>query len=173
MEIRQTCDRLSRPAHSHWRWIGAFLAISVLLAQPTLVAAQVESAMTFEDQFNPTGPEPATTYCAQSGVVENGRSKGKAIAFLGTAQYVCSGSANVLPAGWLGVSVQGLRDGVSCGYSPWSYSSSATSAWTLWSTECSNPSGLQSFRTRSFIRAYDGEEDYFTYTGPLSPAASY
>ena len=158
--------------HRIWRLVVAAFAGGLLLAQPALVLADVYSAQTYETVFTPIG-EPMTTYCARSGVVDTARNYGASYAYANGGAHSCTSPVNYLPAGWIGVKVEGFRDGVSCGVSSWYYSSQVAWGWQLWITMCSNPSGSQDFQTRSWLRYYDGGAFYFQSFGPLSPIAAY
>lgn len=153
--------------------IGAVLGIWVLLAQPGLVLADAYSGVTFEAWYNPLGAEPVTDYCAKSGIVTTARNYGQILAYTnGGGAHDCAGAVNTMPTGWLGVEVEGYRNGLFCGQSDTFTNSSDASNWQLWDNACSNPSGFQLFQTKSLIFPYDGEV-YHTHVGPLSPGLQY
>lgn len=153
--------------------LGALLSIATLFAQPSLVLADVFSARTWEFHMTPSG-EPNTDYCARSGVVDTARNYGQVNAYTnGGGAHDCVGSVNSLPAGWIGVAVEGIKNGASCGWSITYYSSSATDNWQLYATMCTNPAGLQDFTSKSIISAYDGISGYTNAVGPTSPIAQY
>lgn len=157
----------------HWKTIMAFVSAWLVLSQPSLVAADVFSARTFETNLTPIG-EPNTDYCARSGVVATARNYGQVNAYAnGGGANNCAGAVNVLPAGWIGVRVEGYRDGAFCGTSMWSYTSSATDNWQLYATLCTNPAGSQNFHSRSFINVYTGDAYTGAFTGPWSPVEAY
>jgi hypothetical protein len=150
----------------------AAIVITSLIGQPAVVLADVYSGQTFEVAFAPVG-EPVTDYCSKAGVVDTARNYGASFAYRNEGAHDCGGTTNPLPAGWIGVRVDGLRDGASCGTSSWYHSSQSAWGWQVWIAMCANPSGSQEFRTRSWLRYYDGSEFYFQSQGPLSPIASY
>lgn len=155
------------------RTIGALLAAGLVFAQPILVLADVFSARTFEINITPIG-EPNTDYCARSGVVATARNYGQVNAYTnGGGAHDCEGSVNSLPAGWIGVRVEGYRDGGLCGSSAWFYSSVATDNWQLYATMCTNPAGSQNFHSRSFINVYKGDSYTGALIGPWSPVEGY
>lgn len=162
---------------SRWRaqvrLVGAALVVAVLLAQPAMVLG-VQSAVVFVRNLDPIGSEPSTDYCATAGVVDTARNKGQVFAFTnGGGAHDCIGATNTLPAGWMGIELQGLMNGGTCGWSNTSFTSVATSGWTYWVTICPNPAGLQQFVTRSWINIYKGDAYTGLNGGPFSPVASY
>ncbi len=156
------------------RLIGATLGIWVLMAQTGMVSADSRySGVTFEAWYDPIGAEPVTDYCARSGIVHEYRNYGQILAYTnGGGAHDCAGSGNTMPAGWLGVMVEGYRSGAFCGQSDSYVNSSAATNWQLWDTTCTNPSGSQNFYTISLIFPYDGDS-YHTHVGPQSPAHAF
>jgi hypothetical protein len=156
------------------RLLGVVFAIVLLTTQSAVVVgAEAMSGQTFEAWYDPLGAEPVTDYCARSGITDIARSIGQILAYTnGGGAHDCVGSGNTMPTGWLGVSVEGYRNGVFCGQSSVYTNTQPAWNWMLWINVCSNPSGLQNFQTRSLIFPYDGE-DYHTHVGPMSPALPY
>jgi len=155
------------------RVIAAITGAWILLAQPALVLADAYSAQTYEFWLDPAGSEPVTDYCARSGIVDVARNYGQVLAYdNGGGAHDCVGTVNSMPTGWIGVAVEGYRDGVYCATSQSYFNSSPASNWQLWATMCTNPSGIQNFQTVSLIFAYDGSS-YRTGVGPTSPAQGY
>jgi hypothetical protein len=152
---------------------GAVMAVLLLWAQPALVLANVYSAQVWEWNLTPIG-EPNTDYCARAGMVDSARNYGQVLAYTnGGGSHDCLGATNSLPAGWIGIKVEGFRDGGLCGTSSYYFSSQAASNWQLWITLCSNPAGNQNFQSRSFINIYTGAGYTGGITGPFSPVAQY
>lgn len=81
---------------------------------------------------------------------------------------VCDG-AETLPAGWLGVTLDGYRDGSFCGTTNYYYSDSATAGFGVTTSLCSNPSGTQEFHTTVFGRIYMGA-GYLDISGIAGPS---
>jgi len=163
---------LNRIPRSYARGVGAALGALLLLAQPSLVLADAYSPTVNRIVWTPTG-EPETDYCARSGIVTTARNYAQVLAYVnGGGAHDCVGTANTLPSGWIGTRAGGYRDGVWCGVSGWHYSSQAATNWQLWVTMCSNPSGIQEFKTRGDITIYTGS-GYVSNTGPTSPAQNY
>jgi hypothetical protein len=155
------------------RGIAAGIAILVLLLQPASAFADVYSATVWLANRTPIG-EQNTDYCTRAGVVDVARNYGAVYAYLnGGGPHDCLGTGHVLPAGWIGVKVEGFKDGVSCGISSWYFSSQAAWGWQLWITMCPNPTGQQQFQSRSYINVYLGDAYSGPFTGPISPVATY
>lgn len=155
------------------RLVAALFGTWVLLTQPGLVVADAFSAQTYEAWYDPIGAEPVTDYCARSGIVDVARNYGQILAYTnGGGAHDCAGAVNSMPTGWIGVSVEGYRNGVFCSQSGVFTNSSPQSNWQLWATQCSNPAGVQSFQTVSLIFPYDGA-NYHTHVGPTSPIGNY
>jgi hypothetical protein len=152
------------------RTVAALLACFVILAQPASVAATAYSALTYSFTWTPAG-YPQTSLCQQAGEVDVNRNNGTAQSR--SYNTSCAGSARTLPSGWLGINLDGYRDGAFCGSSGYYYSSSATWSWTLWVTLCSNPSGTQSFTTKARGVGYDGSSGYWSGATTTSPAQNY
>jgi len=144
----------------------------LLLAQPASVAATAYSAVTHKFLWTPAG-YTLTNLCVQAGEVDVNRNYGQAQAWVFSGSTNCSGTTRTLPSGWLGVFVEGYRDGAYCGSSGWYYSSQATWAWQLWITLCSNPSGQQSFVSYASGAGYDGSTGYYRSSPVASPAQNY
>lgn len=164
--------QIGRRSRRHARLMGAAIGALLLLAQPSLVFADAFSPQVNRIIWTPTG-EPETDYCARSGIVTTARNYAQVLAYVnGGGAHDCAGTVNSLPSGWIGTRAGGYRDGGWCGVSGWHYSSQAASNWQLWITMCSNPSGIQEFKTRGDITIYTGS-GYVSNTGPTSPAQNY
>jgi hypothetical protein len=106
--------------------------------------------------------------CDQSGILDTAVNYNQALSKTTTG---CSYIKD-LPAGYLGSEVGGWRDGSFCGFSGVYYSTSTTSAWQLWATMCSNPSGLQEYWTIGWAYGWNGS-DYYMSAGLTSPHQNY
>lgn len=108
----------------------------------------------------------------QSAILDVARNYGQMVSknYLGTSS--CGGANRTLPSGYLGIGVEGYRNGALCGFSGIYYSNVATSAWQLWITLCSNPSGTQDFYTRAIGYGWSGS-GYVQSSGVYSPSQNY
>ena len=150
--------------------LGALLGLWILLAQPAAILASAYSAMNYGGQwFIPGGGQASK--CGQSGIVDVARNYMQTV----SRNYIsgsCSGASHSVPSGYLGTSLYGYKDGSGCGYSGIYYSTVATSAWQLWITMCSNPSGTQTFYTLGYGWFYN-TGGYDLIGGFQSPSQNY
>lgn len=146
-----------------------------MLAMPALVAADAYSAVTYRGSVYVSG-YGTTRVCLEAGVGFSTVSNsvwnfGMTYAFDGSGGY-CDGY-RVLPAGWLGVTVDAYKNGAFCGTSYYYYSSSASAAFGRYSYGlCSNPSGSQEYYTVAWGKVYTGDH-YYQPNGIVSPSQNY
>lgn len=82
-------------------------------------------------------------------------------------------SAATKPAGYFGSKFLAYRDGAVCYASSWSYSNVSAYGWGYGGKMCSDPSGVQEWRTRAYHKAYNPSTTTYTeYTGNWSPIQS-
>jgi hypothetical protein len=157
---------------THKMTVGvAFALIWLLIAQPVaLVRADDRySAKIFDINIQPIGEE-STDYCQDAAILHTAQNRSAIYAYISTGgTHDCVGSGNYLPSGWIATQAQGFKDGASCGWSGWHYSSQSAYGWILWINLCSNPAGSQDFRTRAYGRIYSGSDYIPSQTGPSSP----
>jgi hypothetical protein len=77
-----------------------------------------------------------------------------------------------LPPGWIGVAVEGFRDGGFCGRSDNIYNTTDSTYAVVGHALCRNPSGFQTFRTDTDAFIWDGVGSYSYRGWQLSPNAS-
>ena len=154
------------------RVIAALWIVFVLLANPMAVAATAYSNLRWVGSWIPPG-YAASDLCDQSGIVDTARNYNQAVSLHHlTNNYICNQSNITLPSGYLGTQVAGYRDGTLCGFSQVYYSTVATSAWQLWITLCSNPSGLQTFYSAGWPYGWNGT-GYTSGGSTTSPSQNY
>jgi hypothetical protein len=151
------------------------LTLLLLAAVPGSVTATAYSTLRYQDLWKPPGQSTWRTVCVQAGMVDVARNYGQIVVFSNSAQN-CTAPNYSVPSGWIGTHLDGWRSsgGVDtyCGDTGIYYSTSATSAWQLWSYLCSNPSGTQSFFGYAHGVFWNGSG--YTYTGNvLSPSQNY
>jgi hypothetical protein len=120
--------------------------MTIILLQPASVAASADSLLVYSAQWLPPGQSTNTSVCVQSGIHDVAQNYAQIV----IKNYVagsCSGANRNVPSGYIGTQLYGYRDGSSCGSTAVYYSNVSTSAWQLWATMCSNPAGVQTFRT--------------------------
>jgi len=147
----------------------------MMLGRPAIVSATAYSLLYAIRGWYPPGYSHSML-CDQSGIVDTARNYNQAVSKYYTVAGYCGPTNITLPSGYLGTQVSGYRDdgsgGVYCGISSIYYSTVATSAWQLWITLCSNPSGLQAFYSVGYPYGFDGA-GYVSGRGTTSPRQSY
>jgi hypothetical protein len=151
------------------------LAMCLALAMPASLLATAYSTL----QWVTHGVAPGigdTSVCDQSGMVDVARNYGQTVMKVFSGSPSCSTANRSLPSGWIGTRLSGYRSGSYCGTTGVLYSNVATSAWQVWSYICSNPSGTQSFYTRTwgYLWTGNGPDNGYLPGGPvLSPTQNY
>lgn len=84
----------------------------------------------------------------------------------------CYTTQNV-PAGYIGAQAYGYRNGAYCGSTGAAYNNAAASSFGIGAFICSNPSGLQAFKTGSSSYFYVGGGTGYVGVGTQSPNQSY
>lgn len=161
------------PRSKRPRRIAVALA-AIMIAVPTLVAADAYSAVTYRGSVNVSG-YGTTRVCLKAGV---GDWTGGTVFNMGMT-YAYDGSGGLcdgprqLPSGWIGVTVDAYKNGGFCGTSYYHYSSSPTSGYGHYFYGlCSNPSGTQEFYTVAWGKVYTGDH-YYQPNGIVSPSQNY
>lgn len=116
------------------RWIRVALTalvVMLLVAQTALGGAY--SPQTYVLSLDPAGSEPGSDYCSRAGIVDTARNYSLGVVYLSGGNDRV-GTTNQLSSGWLAVRAQGYRDGASCGYSSWYYTTEDSATWQLWIT---------------------------------------
>lgn len=148
------------------------VVLALMLASTSSVAfGTAYSSWGFFGTFN-VGPEGTADMCLRAGIIDIARNHGHIRSYAGGAPTGCTGDANVLPSGWLGVTLDGYRDGGFCGTTNYIYSNVATWGWIVEANLCSNPSGLQGFHTTTWGRVFNGG-NYVQIGGRTSPIQNY
>jgi hypothetical protein len=148
---------------------GAVLLLAMILSTTIVAAGNAYSARTPAIRWDIPG-YGTTDVCKLAGIENIARNTGVATAHVPSAGGC--GTPKDLGAGYLGVKISGYRDGSLCGTTTWSYSSSTTDYWQIWSTLCSNPAGSQAFHTVATVRVFVGGS-YVTSTTVTSPNQNY
>jgi hypothetical protein len=156
--------------HMRAKLATTLIVVGVLLAHPAVVAATAYSSLVAKANWYPPG-YGQSTLCDQSGIVDTARNYNQAVSKYYT-NGTCGPTNITLPSGYLGTQVSGYRGGVFCGVSSIYYSTVATSAWQLWITLCSNPSGLQAFYSVGWPFGFNGS-GYTSGGGTTSPSQNY
>lgn len=146
------------------------MAMIVASAPSIAMAGTSYSALTWRAKVNVSGYGDTVT-CLKARITTDGSnpvSFGGEIRVYDSIGNDCSGS-RTLPAGWLGVTLDGYKSGAFCGTTNYYYSPSATWIYEIGALNlCSNPSGTQTFHTNVFGRVYQGSF-YYNIPGISSP----
>jgi hypothetical protein len=151
------------------RAIVALAAGLVVLATPLSAAASAYSPLTYLASWYPPSYSHGSL-CGQAAMIDTAQNYNQAVSMYYRAG-ACNGGNQGVPSGYLGSWVEGYRDGVYCGATSVYYSTTFTSAWQLWATLCSNPSGSQTFQ--SFGESYGWTGSSYLNGGVWSPAQNY
>jgi hypothetical protein len=151
--------------------VGAMFCISMILAQPASVAATAYAPLTYSNKWWIPGQGVYASVCMQPGIIDVAQNYSQ-IVIKNWISGSCSGANRNVASGFIGMQLQGLRDGSVCGTTSVYYSTVSTSAWQLWATMCSNPSGSQSFKTFG-LGYYWNSLDYNTAGWWASPSQNY
>ncbi len=128
------------------RLASALFGMAILLSQPASVAASADSLMVYTGIWLPPGQGSNTSVCIQAGIHDVAQNYAQ-IAIRNYIANSCVGASRNVPSGYIGTQLYGIRDGSTCGVTAIYYSNVTTAAWQLWATMCSNPAGVQAFRT--------------------------
>lgn len=150
---------------------AALLGLMLILAQPVSVAATAYSPMNYGAKWLVPGQGVYASACGQSGIIDTAQNYFQ-IAVRNWISGSCAGASRNVPAGYIGSSLYGFRDGSNCGGTSIYYSTVTTAAWQLWATMCSNPAGLQDFKTLGYGWYWDGSL-YKFIGGFYSPNQNY
>lgn len=125
--------------------IVALITLGLLVGGMVGVSFAATTGVVYK--FTQTGESYGTVHiCNEAQVnVSSGTVSNAGIVRARTASYCMN--AKTLNVGYLGVSVNGYRDGSFCGSVGPRYTGTSTSAMVVSSAICSNPSGTQTFRT--------------------------
>lgn len=140
------------------------VAIALVVALPgSALASQYSNVIWLGTWFVPDAHAWVAS-CGQAGIVNVAVNYNQS---LSKTTDSCAAS-KVIPAGDLGSSVYGYRDGAYCGHSTVHYSNVATAGWQLWQQMCTNGSGQQFFWTvgRSYIWTNNGGYRFGEVTSP-------
>jgi hypothetical protein len=110
--------------------------------------------------------------CLEATITTNGTNivmNGGSTRVYDTSGLNCDGSWS-LPTGWIGVTLDGYRDGSFCGTSGYEYTSQATWQKTYSENTCTDPAGSQAFNTVVFGRVYNGSSGYHNIPGVSGPS---
>ena len=154
------------------RLIGAILGASLILAQPAMVAASAWSLLTYWVAWPVPGASDFASVCGQSGIVDVATNYMQTV-IKHYASNSCAGSSYTVPSGWIGSKVNGYKDGTICGQSSIHYSTVNTSAWQLWQAACSNPPGVQTWKTHGYGYYLHAGSTYYQIGPIISPNQPY
>ena len=120
-----------------------------------------------------TGYPGLTDSCQQTGILDTAKNYHVMLEKLRDYDIQdCTEPNRQLVNGYIGAYVSGYRDGAYCGTSGWLYTSTTTEQKTVVVTLCTNPAGVQVFRSVGWGRTWDGDE-YWTTPSQTSPNQNY
>lgn len=142
------------------RSTAAILLCLTLAFMPGVAAATASSALTYITATTRDGAVLAI--CGKATIADVADNKGHTYGRQ-WSNNTCSGAPISASTGSLGVKANGYRNGVYCGTTGWYYNGVATSTFAVGSVICSNPAGIQTFRTTSHHAVWsDPSSQYFT-----------
>lgn len=153
--------------------IPIVLAVALVYLMTTTAAlANAYSANTFKLATSIPGYSGSTDLCLLSGIETGPSNTGVITSYFSNPTHCQASDQRPLASGYLGVYLQGLRDGFVCGNTGWIYSNVNTHYWQIWSNLCSNPAGSQSFDTLTSGRVWTGS-GYTGMPSQWSPTQNY
>ncbi len=150
--------------------VATVVGIAILMLQSTVLAGSATSTNLYRATVNVSG-YGYHRVCLEATITTNGTNiitNGGSTRVYDNLPGNCEGSRN-LPIGWIGVTLDGYRDGSFCGTSGYEFTSSATWQKTYFQNTCSDPAGSQAFHTNVFGRVNNGNGGVHNIPGVSSP----
>lgn len=153
------------------RTLAAILAAVCLMLPMIVLAGYATSGNTYRSTVSVSG-YGSVRVCLEASISTNGTNiilNGRATRVYDNSGANCDG-ARSLPTGWIGVTLDGYRDGAFCGTSGYEYTSGTNYQKDYQENTCSDPAGSQAFNTAVFGRVYNGTTAYHNIPGISGPA---
>lgn len=150
---------------------AALFATWLVIFQPAMVKATTYTAVIYSFTYINPRAGGWSDFCYKSGLVNPIQNYGFVWNQLGGPPDTCHNQDKPANPASIGVLVRGYVDGVFCGEFGYSTNSQWTAAWQVWATLCSNPSGLQFFRTTTKGEGLEDDHPFpwrYLYTDDLT-----